>query len=655
MMHNSLHISAYTPSNTSPEILEKIFVQRHRLLDKAVSWCEKSISTNKKNHLLFIGPRGSGKTHFISMVVNRLKSKPELQEKMLIVWLGEDDVVTSLVDLALLMLENLVRTDPQHFNKDCLKLAQGQKPEMVAEIIMHSITEQIAGNTILLVKENMSDVFKGLKDSGQKKLRAYLQENINIAILASSQQLFSGVSSRESAFFGFFDTYHLEVLGVEDAKQLISNIAELNNNQALVDFLKTSQGCYRIRALHHLAGGNHRLYVELAAFLTMESLDDFVSALIKLTDNLTPYFQERVRALPAQQGKIVQKLCEIQGATPVKSIAEATFIGERSVAKQVGDLAKKGYVISHKRGKESYYEMAEPLMRLALEVKNNQGRPLKMVALLLRAWFSDAELQIDIGSGVSSEYRKAALSMDKGMLVSINNKIEEQIIEGMVLDDYEQIIAASSEIIEGPQTSGEPLKQKMNALLLRGVSYFRLDKNKAALQDWLELICMDDKLSECAILASFFIPTAYFKLLDIENAHRALKEAFELGDRSCKYYLSNTIGIVGGVNQLGIPHWQKQIIWMVGLYSKYDGLESLGSALIQSISFFIEDESSISSLKKWQQLWLQHSEQYPEMELPLQVLQAAVLAVEQKNDKPLLSLPKEIRELVLPMLDKAIS
>jgi DNA polymerase III delta prime subunit len=548
-MHNSLHISAYTPSNTDPEILEKMFVQRHRLLEKTVAWCEESITTSKKNHLLFVGPRGSGKTHFISMVVNRLRAKPVLQEKMIILWLGEDDVITSLVDLLLLMIENLVKTDPERFDKDCLKQAIGQKPDTVADIIMHSINEQIGSLTILLLKENLSDVFSGLKDTGQKKLRAYLQENKNIAILATSQQLFHGISSRDAAFFGFFDTYHLKVLSVEDAKQLISNIAALNNNQQLVDFLKTPQGCYRVRALHHLAGGNHRLYVELAAFLTMESLDDFVSALTKLADSLTPYFQERVKSLPAQQGRIIQKLCEMQGATPVKTIAEQSFIGERSVAKQLGDLAKKGYVISHKRGKQSYYEIAEPLMRVVLEVKNNQGKPLKMVASLLSAWFSNLELQ--------------AVKKNKDNLMS----------------DYKEVVYS------------------------------------------------------------------------IDKAHQTLVKMLEQGDKgNNEHYSLNTDNTLRSIILLGSSFWQKQITWILALYAKHGVLDDLGSALIYSISFFVEDESLTSSLRKWQQLWQQYAEKHQEMLVPLQILQAAVLAIEQKNDKPLFSLPKEVRELVLPLL-----
>jgi len=694
-MHNSIHLSAYTPSNTDPEILEKIFVQRHRLLEKTVAWCKESITTKKKNHLLFIGPRGSGKTHFIAMAVNRLKKKADLQEKMIILWLGEDDVITNLTDLALLMIENLVRNNPQRFNKDCLQQAKGQSPDTVTEIIFHSISEQIEGSTILLVKENMSDVFTGLKDSGQKKLRAFLQEKNNIAILATSQQLFLGVSSRDAAFFGFFDTYHLKTLSVDDAKQLIQNIAELNKNQDLVNYLATAQGCFRIRALHHLAGGNHRLYVELAAFLTMESLDDFVSALTTLADNLTPYFQERIKSLPAQQGRIIQKLCEMQGATPVKTIAEETFIGERSVAKQLGDLAKKGYVISHRRGKQSYYEMAEPLMRLALEVKNNQGQPLKMVTLLLRAWFSDEQLQAERHkeNSFAANYKMAALAMDKELLVSINNKIMGQIESWSAGNDSNKVIAAYSEIINGPETSGKPLLQKLQALFKRGLEYYQINKVEEAINDWSkivdmpeapkeekakallnrsvtfinqgkttlglkglnQLIQLDNAPEDVVNLALFMIPEVYFNLLQIDNAHIALKEAFIKGDKGSEYYPSNTKNILLSINQLGHSFWKEQITLILLLYSEFEVIDSLSSALIQSISFFIEDESLISLFKKWQQVWQQEGEKYKEMQLALQVLGAALLAVEQKSDKPLMELPKEIRELVLPMLDKILT
>lgn len=691
-MHKTLLLSAYTPSNTDPEILEHIFVQRHRMLEQIVAWCEESITTKKKNHLLFVGSRGSGKTHLISMVINRLKNKVKLQDKMIIIWLGEDDVITNLVDLMLAIIEKMVQTNPQRFNKECLQHAKGQSADNAAEIIMHSINEQIAKDTMLLVKENMSDVFRGLKDGGQKKLRAYLQENNNIAILASSQQLFSGISSRDAAFFGFFDTYHLKALEVKDAKQLISNIATLNNNQKLVDYLKTPQGGYRVRALHYLAGGNHRLYVELAAFLTMESLDDFVAALTGLADNLTPYFQERIRSLPDQQGKIVQKLCELQGATPVKTIAEESFIGERSVAKQLGDLAKKGYVNSHRRGKQSYYEIAEPLMRLALEVKNNHGKPLKMVAALLRAWFSDSELKAGqvIENKLSSEYNIAALAMDKEILATINNRIEEQFIAAIDANDYEKAISVSRELIDAPQTGGVPLIQRANALAAHGIANYQLGKIKQAVQDWtsviemqkiptehkaralfsrsitygqtgkteqqlqdlIALIEMQDVPKDVLNMALFERPRVYYNLLKVDEAQKALQLALDEEDKNRGKYPTFTNEILHSIIQLGSSSWKQQISWIIPLYAEHEVLNYLAAALMHSIAIFIEDESLASSFKKWQLLWQQHAEKYQEMQIPLQVLEAALRALEQKNDKPLLSLPKEIRELVLPMFSK---
>ena len=97
--------------------------------------------------------------------------------------------------------------------------------------------------------------------------------------------------------------------------------------------------------------------------------DNLVAAFEELAEELTPYFQERIQSLPPQQARIVQCLCNAHGAMTVKLVAETTFIPERNCSKQLGELKKKYYVTSTKRGKESYYEMAEPIMRLCLEVK----------------------------------------------------------------------------------------------------------------------------------------------------------------------------------------------------------------------------------------------------------------------------------------------
>ena len=73
-------ISRFTPSRTKPEILESILVQRHAMLEDAMERIEESVTTDNKHHLLFIGSRGCGKTHLISIIDYRLQIPPHDSE-----------------------------------------------------------------------------------------------------------------------------------------------------------------------------------------------------------------------------------------------------------------------------------------------------------------------------------------------------------------------------------------------------------------------------------------------------------------------------------------------------------------------------------------------------------------------------------------------
>ena len=79
-------------------------------------------------------------------------------------------------------------------------------------------------------------------------------------------------------------------------------------------------GRARARAIRHLAAGNHRAYVVLFDFLDKESLDDLVCPFMDMVDDLTPYYQDRMRQLPPAQRKIVEFLCLQGKPTTIKSL-----------------------------------------------------------------------------------------------------------------------------------------------------------------------------------------------------------------------------------------------------------------------------------------------------------------------------------------------
>ncbi len=544
-------ISAYTPSNTDPELLKRVFVQREQLLERIVDRLSVSMTSGDKHHLLLVGPRGSGKTHLVTLANWELRQNPKLSDSMRIAWLGEDDTFSGLIHFAFGIARSLADEYPGEFPEDFKSSVRGLPQDDAALAVLNTVIANLKHRHLLLITENLDHTFQGLGEMGQKKLRAFLQQTRRIATLATTQQLFAGVSSRDEAFFGFFDTFHLEPLTVDDAQQLILNIAREQGKTELIQFLNSNKARYRIRALHHLAGGNHRMYVLLAEFLTQEKLNDLVAALENLAEEMTPYFQERMRSLPDQQRQLVQCLCDADGAMTVKQLVEETFIAEGNCSKQLGNLKAKGYVRSEKRGKESYYDMAEPLMRLCLEVKNQRGRPLKLVASFLKAWFPEDKLHASlkrVGSHSRlAEYCQLALQSDHSFEALINTKLKAKIkqkieakdwrdalalteelsvsdLKGSVIyrlqvaldsSDWSYSITALDELLGAADT---PADRKADALFLRGVAYSRLGDTRAAFADYTMLLQMPDAPADQKAKALLRRGVTYSQLGDTQAA-----------------------------------------------------------------------------------------------------------------------------------------
>jgi tetratricopeptide (TPR) repeat protein len=382
----------------------------------------------------------------------------------------------------------------------------------------------------------MDQTFHSLGDSGQKKWRAFLQETRKIATLATAQQLFSGVSDRNEAFFGFFDIQHLKPLSVDEAVELITRISLEHSNRELIRYLKSAEGQFRIRALHYLAGGNHRMYVLLSEFLTKESLDDLVAAFDSLANDMTPFFQERIRALPDQQRQLVQCLCDAQGALTVKEIASETFIDERVCSKQLGNLKDKGYVRSEKRGKESYYDMAEPLMRLCLEVKNQHGRPLRLLARFLRAWFPVTELEsklIGTNNGRVSDYCKLAIESGDGFKSNLAMTLCSEITAKISDGDFETAERLIKELVFADPSSAKSASiEQATARLRRGVKYHQQGDFELALSDYSAVVEMFGAPVDQKAWAVFNRGIVRGQMGDIELALSDYSSVLELPDAS---------------------------------------------------------------------------------------------------------------------------
>jgi DNA-binding transcriptional ArsR family regulator len=344
-------ISRFTPSMMSPDTLEAMFVQREALAQRLVGLVKESVLTAGKHHVLLIGPRGIGKTHLIALVCHRVLALGELRERLLVAWLREEEwEITSFLDFLIRVLRTLADScgDPGLEERIEALSDLGAKP---AEDAAAALLREVVGrHSLLVAMENADQVFANLGDVGQKRLRAYVQDTPLFAMLWSAQSLFNGVRLHTSPFYGFFHIEHLQGLTLGDAVSLLGRIAEYRGRSDLAAFIASPAGRARVRAVHHLAGGVHRVYVIFADFLSRDSLDQLVDAFLHVLDELTPYYHARMQQLSPQQRKIAAFLSEQRGAAAVKTIARACHISPQTAASQLKVLSDKGYVTATRLG-----------------------------------------------------------------------------------------------------------------------------------------------------------------------------------------------------------------------------------------------------------------------------------------------------------------
>jgi DNA-binding transcriptional ArsR family regulator len=389
--------------------LESIFVQREAIAADLVDRIRESVLTPTKHHSLIIGARGMGKTHLVSLVYHRVQAMADLQERILIAWLREEEWgITSFLKLLLRILRAIDPSDPDIQQRvEALYELSSADAEQAA---MSLLVEIIGDRTLLLITENLDDLFKGLGEQGQQQLRAFLQNSGCCTILATAPRLFNGVQSRNKPFYGFFRPVRLQELTAVEAVQLLIQIASLREQTELVSFLKTPMGKARVQAVEHLAGGNPRIYVIFAEFLSRESLEELVQPFMGLLDALTPYYQSRMQYLSAQQREIVEFLCDRKYPATVKDIAQRCFITSQTTSSQLKELKEKGYVNVESIGRESFYALQEPLMRICLGMKKERHSTLRFMVDFLRGWYSKSELD-ELRQKISDGFMQAYLEL----------------------------------------------------------------------------------------------------------------------------------------------------------------------------------------------------------------------------------------------------
>ena len=380
---NDLTFYRYSPENMEEGVLRKLFVGREAQFDSIFEKIEESARKKTPSFDLIVGPRGIGKSHFLSLLYYDIKSK--LDSQLIPVKLAEEEYsIFRASDLFIRILEV-----EEEDTSDILSLDKDDDVLYAALEKLKQISKREKKRYIIFV-ENLHEMFKQLDKEEVTKLRLIFKKHDIFSVVATAPIIFSGVSDKNEPFFKFFSIQHLNELSLNEIKTLIKKIAETEgNNDFLDEFEKYEE---KIHGMEHLTGGSPRLVILFYEMITRGELENVEKAFLKIVDEHTPYYQEIFQLLSGQRRKIFDIVISAGKPVTPKEISKDARISIQTVTTQLRRLEGDGYVRSRPEGRHTKYEVRERLFRLWREMRQPLGRKRITVLLeFLQYWYTPDE------------------------------------------------------------------------------------------------------------------------------------------------------------------------------------------------------------------------------------------------------------------------
>jgi tetratricopeptide (TPR) repeat protein len=400
----------------SHDLLERLFVARERTLARVIDRVKGAITSDERNHTLLVGPRGSGKTHLVSLAYYRAR---DLGAQ--VSWLPEDP--WTIVSYQRLLREIAGRLEPT---------VEGALPTSVEELEALLVNRANSNGPIVVIVENLDQVLAALRNKGQQHLRHLLQAHRPFLFVASTTRIDRWLSDQAEPFYSWFTTTRLEPFDSAEAATMLATIAAENGDAALVSYLSSDEGLRRLETIAHLAGGQPRVWALLASALDVTRLDELIELLLERFDDLTPYYQEQLARLSPHQRLVVAELAEADRPINVADLAQRLDVNQRSLSKTTRELVERGWIApttsrltAQLDGRRTYYELAEPLVRISFQIKESRGEPLRLVVEFLKHWFDRSQL-VGPDESIAGKYLAMAMAgQDSDAIVAVTRRLRD--------------------------------------------------------------------------------------------------------------------------------------------------------------------------------------------------------------------------------------
>ena len=358
------------------------FVVRNRELDTVLEILHGNIESPSCQHVLIVAPRGRGKTMLLARAAAELRTKDKFSRFLLPVrFMEESHEIFDVADFWLETLFHLARESAASHPELAQELREthadlsGRWRERTlgdhARAVVLNAAERIDRKLVLMV-ENLQTLCGSVDDDFGWQLRAALQSEPQIMMLASATSRFEGLEDAEEPFFELFRVIDLTPLTTEECRRLWQTVS--GDQVSARD----------IRPLEILTGGNPRLLVVAAGFAEHRSLRALMEELVRLIDEHTEYFRGHLEALPKSERRVYIAIMDLWQPSSTGEIAERARMDVRVVSTMLGRLVDRGVVMPDRSigTKKRLYSAAEPLYTIYYKLRRERDEAAVVESLI---------------------------------------------------------------------------------------------------------------------------------------------------------------------------------------------------------------------------------------------------------------------------------
>ena len=391
MLDSESHLAIYRSSLTGDRHRKFITVARAAILQDTIELLAGSAKRRSKHHFLFIGPRGIGKTHLLSLIEQEARTDKLLSKSYIVARFPEEsNRVLSFADFLLGICEILkeVRPAEKMWQELYEQLHLEEDNAKIVDSIVPAIREdnRKRERTLIVMLENINEVFSRQiknKDDIAAIRKFFMQEN-RCLLIATATMHFDGITDVSQPFYDFFDTQILEEFTEKQTIEFIrKNLEWDQRDDLLAGFDSIRQ---RILALYQMTGGNPRLLAILYELIANDAVANIHQNFEVLLDRITPFYQDRMNNLPPQERALLETMARMrdQDKTP-SSIAEFMRISQPKVSSLLNRLSKSRYLksIENPLDKRSrLYSIREGFFDIWLAMNLSRGARKRLPFLL---------------------------------------------------------------------------------------------------------------------------------------------------------------------------------------------------------------------------------------------------------------------------------